>query len=805
MANGGIAASGTGYDRTLTLTPLKEGSATITATVNDGSATASRSFTVTVRDPAAVASVDWPAAGYWGAGGHLDFTVHFSRNIQGGTGSVLPLTVGGYDAAASYLSATADSITYRYTLAGDDEGAVELGAEIDDSASPITDTGGYAAELTFTGGATGITAIPTPAITGDAAGDTAVYGTRVTFTFALTCADTLAGTVQFQSDGADVGSPVALSGNRASYQTAVTELDAGTPGVTGIFLPSGTNYCFTSLSSGTLTMTVTPKSVAVTGLTATPKDYDGSTAVALSGGELSGVLTGDTVTADCPTAGTAASAEAGTHSVSFTAVTLTGADMDNYTIGSQPSVSVVISPKALTFTAAAADKPYDGNTVGTVSGVTFSGLATGETLASGVDYTASAVFDSAEIGENIPVTVTVALLSTVKTANYTLSASTADTQADITKKPLSITGVAASDRAYDGDTGVALSGGALVGVESADAANVGFTLGSGTMANANAGSLKSVTTAIALTGSASDSYMLSQPGYVTVNISKAPLTLTSASAWDRGYDGTVTADVNDVTVDGAIPGETLTFNTDYTASGIFDSADIGDGKTVTVTVTLAATAVAANYTIPTNTITTTASISSSGLTIAGVAATDRAYDGTTSVALTGGTLSGVKPADTTDVGFALHTGTVADADAGDAKPVTTVITLTGSKAGNYTLTQPDGLTVDISKAALTITAADVASKPYDATTGATVNGVTFSGLASGETLAIGTDYTATGVFSGADAGPAVSVTVSAALGDTALANNYTVSGTYGASAAIERLALSGAAEIDVTNEPAIRS
>lgn len=84
------------------------------------------------------------------------------------------------------------------------------------------------------------------------------------------------------------------------------------------------------------------------------------------------------------------------------------------------------------------------------------------------------------------------------------------------------------------------------------------------------------------------------------------------------------------------------------------------------------------------------------LSITGVTAQDRNCDGTDKVQLSGGTLEGVLYGD--EVSFALGTGTVADKIAGSGKPVTTNITLTGEKAGNYTLKQPENITVTISHA-----------------------------------------------------------------------------------------------------------
>lgn len=85
------------------------------------------------------------------------------------------------------------------------------------------------------------------------------------------------------------------------------------------------------------------------------------------------------------------------------------------------------------------------------------------------------------------------------------------------------------------------------------------------------------------------------------------------------------------------------------------------------------------------------------LTITGVTAQNRNCDGTDTVQLTGGALQGILYGD--DVSFSLGSGTVADKTAGSGKPVTTNITLTGADAGNYTLKQPENITVTISHTA----------------------------------------------------------------------------------------------------------
>ena len=103
------------------------------------------------------------------------------------------------------------------------------------------------------------------------------------------------------------------------------------------------------------------------------------------------------------------------------------------------------------------------------------------------------------------------------------------------------------------------------------------------------------------------------------------------------------------------------------------------------------------------------------LTVDGLTAVDREYKpGDTSVTLTGGTLNGVVLGETVTLG-ALPTGSIMSADVGNGKDVTfTALTLSGTDASNYTLTQPTGIKVnitrkDISGATINLTSA---SLPY---------------------------------------------------------------------------------------------
>src|SRR5213075_3565537 len=64
---------------------------------------------------------------------------------------------------------------------------------------------------------------------------------------------------------------------------------------------------------------------------------------------------------------------------------------------------------------------------------------------------------------------------------------------------------------------------------------------------------------------------------------------------------------------------------------------------------------------------------------------------------------------------------------GNGKAVTVLgVTLSGGDAGNYTVSQPSGLTADITAKNLTINGALANNKEYDGNTGATVNFATAS-------------------------------------------------------------------------------
>ena len=189
----------------------------------------------------------------------------------------------------------------------------------------------------------------------------------------------------------------------------------------------------------------------------------------------------------------------------------------------------------------------------------------------------------------------------------------------------------------------------------------------------------------------------------------------------------------------------------------------------TITATAAETAnyqqSAASYTLR---------VSPKGVTITGLQAESKTYDGTAAAVITGTpALSGLMAGDDVTVDAARAAAAFADADAGTGKTVLlSGYALTGADAANYTLiAQPTGITADITKAAITVTPDAGQGKTYgenDPTLTFTV-----SAAANGESPAF--DGTLTRV-SGENAGSYAIAIGSLKLADRGAfkADNYTL-------------------------------
>ena len=126
-----------------------------------------------------------------------------------------------------------------------------------------------------------------------------------------------------------------------------------------------------------------------------------------------------------------------------------------------------------------------------------------------------------------------------------------------------------------------------------------------------------------------------------------------------------------------------------TAAGTLALKDVG-ARAVTITGNTLAGAGAVNYTL-TQQAGLSQLVTAKALTLTTPAVTSKVYDGTTAATITGSLVGIVSPDDVTLTG----TGTFNNASVGTGKAVTSSATLGGVNAGNYTLTQPTGLTGNI--------------------------------------------------------------------------------------------------------------
>ena len=136
------------------------------------------------------------------------------------------------------------------------------------------------------------------------------------------------------------------------------------------------------------TFNIARKTVELTGVTAVNRQYDGSTNVTVTGGSLSGVIGNDNVTFNLGT-GTAVQANVGNGINVTVTATLSGTHAANYVLQSQPTVTVNITPKVLSFTAVTTSFPFADNaataitnqniTTATTYGLVIDGIVNNET------------------------------------------------------------------------------------------------------------------------------------------------------------------------------------------------------------------------------------------------------------------------------------------------------------------------------------------------------------------------------------------------------------------------------------------
>ena len=209
-------------------------------------------------------------------------------------------------------------------------------------------------------------------------------------------------------------------------------------------------------------------------------------------------------------------------------------------------------------------------------------------------------------------------INATQSGDVTWNAGTAFQTFTVAKRTITVTGITASDRAYDGTAAATLDvSGAAFGptdVLAGDIVTLNTAGATGTFTpDGSAGAGKTVQIAgLTLAGADAANYAVTQPT-TTASISTIDLTVSFIAA-DRFYDGTTAAAISSCSVATVLAGDVVTCDHSG-ATASFANASTGSGKTVTGTGFVLAGADAANYVIDT-VDTTTADIAKALQTVA---------------------------------------------------------------------------------------------------------------------------------------------------------------------------------------------
>jgi filamentous hemagglutinin family protein len=517
----------------------------------------------------------------------------------------------------------------------------------------------------------------------------------------------------------------------------------------------------------------------------TSKTYDGSTATSatLAGAALTGLLPGDTLE-DSPSFGGLRYASPNVGSSIPFVLTLTGGvpsvvdgqerPVFGYGFSSTlPGMVGSIGARTVRVdTLPSLDKVYDATTAVNLQGATLQGMVAGETLTL---LPGSVAFEDANAGVGKTVAGQLGLASgTGSASNYVLAdGGQFSTRASITPRPVTLTGATVADKVYDATTSATVTGGSLTGLVGAQTLTVGT--GSLRFADANAGSDKPVTGTLVLgdgtNGGLAANYQLTDGPALKLsgNITPRPLTLAGVGFADKVYDGSTTAVASGGALQGLLPGQSLAFTLDPQ----FADARAGTGKPVFAAATLqdGDGGLAGNYRVTGGGAGGSATILPRPVTVQGVSAQDKPYDGTTAATLSAQVFQGLVPGESLSLAAQASFDTKA---VGTGKPVSGSLALAdgpNGQAANYVLTNGGSFSgsASITPRGLVVTSAAAADKVYDGSVTASVSGFTLDGVLAGEQVSA---IAGSGRFADADVGSGKLVIATATTLGGADAGNY---------------------------------
>ena len=344
-----------------------------------------------------------------------------------------------------------------------------------------------------------------------------------------------------------------------TWMDGTVKPDAGSNNATWTFTPDASYGGKYTTNTGTATVTVNRKTVMVSGITASDKVYDGTTNAKLnfSNAKFAGVLENDTLTVTAK--GVFEKADIGKQKVKISNFKLGGDSAANYVLaesGNQTETTATITAKEVTVTITP-----NGGTYGSVvaAAAELSGAVKGENIPVTLTYTGNG-YDATAVPVNAG---SYKVTASIANSNYTL---TRNTTADfvITPKAVTVTGITAKDKVYDGTTDATLdcSNAQFDGILKNDKLTVAAK---GMFETAVAGKQNVAISGLTLGGASAANYVLAGSGNqaeTTATITAKQVTVTITP--NGGTYGSVIAAAANLS--GAVKGENVPVTLTYTGT-----------------------------------------------------------------------------------------------------------------------------------------------------------------------------------------------------------------------------------------------
>ena len=514
-----------------------------------------------------------------------------------------------------------------------------------------------------------------------------------------------------------------------TWMDGTVKPDAGSNNATWTFTPDASYGGKYTTNTGTATVTVNRKTVMVSGITASDKVYDGTTNAKLnfSNAKFAGVLENDTLTVTAK--GVFEKADIGKQKVKISNFKLGGASAANYVLaesGNQTETTANITAKQITVTITP-----NGGTYGSViaAAANLSGAVDGENVPVTLTYTGNN-YSSATVPVNAG---SYKVTASIANSNYTLTGNTTAAFV-IAPKAVTVSGITAKDKVYDGTTDATLdcSNAKFDGILKNDKLTVAAK---GMFEKAVAGKQNVAISGLTLGGASAANYVLAESGNqteTTATITAKEVTVTITP--NGGTYGSVVAAAAELS--GAVDGENIPVTLTYTGNGYDATAVPVNAGSYKVTASIANS----NYTLTRNT-TADFVITPKAVTVTGITAKDKVYDGTTDATLdcSNAQFDGILKNDKLTVAAK---GMFETAVAGKQNVAISGLTLGGASAANYVLAGSGNQAE--TTATITAKQVTVTITPNGGTYGSVIAAAAnLSGAVKGENVPVTLTYTGT--------------------------------------------------------------